>query len=210
MKIFLFFFSLLMLLTGCNDLATFDKPQPPDSKPLATFPKRLRGSYWGTDHLSHLFITSGTIIKTYDFKGLIKQLDSTEFELHQDTLLNKKTNERLKITLSGDSLSIHFPGIDTLFSISQTNILKRDKGYYFLNSKIGSNEWSVHILSIEKGLLTIGYIKDSSEIKLLKELSENTEDSTGYHFSPTQRQFESFVKQNGFRDRDTFYRISEH
>jgi hypothetical protein len=73
---------------------------------------------------------------------------------------------------------------------------------------IRENEWTVHIMSLSKGMLSIGYIRDSAEIRLLKDISGGTEDSTGYHFNPSRKQFESFVKQNGFRERDTFYRIS--
>jgi hypothetical protein len=57
-------------------------------------------------------------------------------------------------------------------------------------------------------MLVSGQINDSSDIAALKELSPSTQDSTGYLFHPSQKQFEKYLKKDGFQDRDTFYKIS--
>ena len=203
---------ILLFFFGCNgDIATFDKPQPSDGRVLAAFPVNIRGSYFRKSDQSMISVSSDMIVTAYDFdyRGLPGQLDSAEFELHHDTLVNRLTDFKQKVTYKGDSIFAHLHLVtDTMFAISNTNVLKKDKGYYFLNDMVRENEWTVHIMSLRKGMLTIGYIRDSADIKLLKDISGGTGDSTGYHFNPSRKQLESFVKQNGFRERDTFYWIS--
>jgi len=203
---------ILLLLAGCNDVATFDKPQPPDSKSIPAFPSGILGHYINNHDPSSLTITSDMVTMSYEITNKIwpSQIDSTQFDLVKDSLVNKSTGDEYKVVLSGDTIIKVTFNTDTLFNLSNNDILKKYKGYYFLNKQNPNQYWSVYRLSLSKGLLILGTIRDSTDIKQLKEISENTEDSTGYHFKPTEKQFEKFVKQNGFRERDTFYRVSGH
>jgi hypothetical protein len=133
-------------------------------------------------------------------------LDSTQY-LSGDTLINKATGQREIAVVTGDSIIVHHQGIDTLFAVSSQGVLKKFKGYFFLNRQLASSYWEVYRLSLEKNMLIIGHITDSTDIALLKELSENTHDSTGYVFRPTQKQFNTYLKRDGFKNRDTFMRV---
>ena len=210
-KIHLFGF-LLLLLTGCNDLATFDKPQPPDRKAIPAFPSSILGHYINNHEPSSLTITSNMVTTSYEITNKIwpGQVDTTGFDLVNDSLVNKSTGEKYKVILSGDTIIKVTFNTDTLFNLSNNDILKNYKGYYFLNKQNPNQYWSVYRLSLSKGQLILGTIRDSMDIKQLKEISENIEDSTGYHFKPTEKQFEKFIKQNGFRERDTFYKVPGH
>lgn len=210
MKKFQFIGILLLLLSGCSNDATFDKPQPPDTKALSGFPSHIRGSYFSKNEISTLEIGPRLITQTYDLTEdvLPGHIDTTKYELSNDSLLYKLTGQRQKVIFSGDTLKIHTHGMDTMFAVSDTNVLKKFKGYYFLNKQTANKYWTVYRLTLSKGILTIGYIRDSTDIKLLKDIASDTKDSTGYHFKPSQKQFERFVKQNGFSEMDTFYRTN--
>jgi hypothetical protein len=210
MKKFIAIYLLLLLLTSCNEEVTFDKPQPADSKALNSFPASIQGTYIKRDESECLNIGNTIISQIYnqDFKVPHGTIDTNVYLLLHDSLINKQTGAVQIVKYIGDTLITHVNGTDTMFVISDSCVLKKDKGYYFLNWQINRKYWSVMNLSFTKGMLIIGSVRDSMDIKALKTLSESTEDSTGIHFKPTQKQFEKFIKQNGFRERDTFYRAS--
>ena len=104
----------------------------------------------------------------------------------------------------------HYSGTDTLFSISTDNILKKFKGYYFLNKLYNDNAWEVNKLSLEKGVLTVASISYKDDIQKLKEITETSSDTTSTNFSLTRRQFKSFIKLDGFGEQETFTRMKEN
>ncbi len=110
---------------------------------------------------------------------------------------------KFDITVRGDSVfySAHYS--DTLFSLSKGSILKKFKGYYFLNTESSSNRWSVIKLGITKNGIVIGSISKKEDLNNLRELT-NTKSDTVYNFKPTRKQLKKYLKSHGFQTEERF------
>lgn len=188
---------------SCEPAATFDKPQPDDVKSLTSFPDRLQGNYLSADHASVVTISDKLITRHYDF-DYKEHKDSlgSSYKLIGDTLISVTDGTKEKVLLKGDTVMQHADWIDTLFNISADNVLKKFKGYYFLNNQYHDYAWEVKKLSLKKGMLTLGSISDQDDIRKLKEITESTNDTASTHFTLTRRQFKNFVRQDGFDKQD--------
>jgi hypothetical protein len=203
-------FLAAVVLHSCVPVATFDKPQPDDVKPLDAFPVRLHGSYMAEDFASVLTIYKQMIIRHYDY-DIVEHRDSlgSSRRLSGDSLINLHDGSAEKVELRGDSVIQHVSWTDTLFNLADGNVLKKFKGYYFLNLQYRENAWIVNKLSLQNGTLTIGEISGSDQIKTLREITEGTTDTATTHFSPTRKQFKTFVRKEGFSDEETFRRMTK-
>jgi len=204
---FLFFFVLTSLIS-CEPSVTFNEPQPADTKNLSIFPKRIQGKYLSLLDSSKMLISDNLVQRIYDldYKIHINQLDSSLY-LSNDTLINLKTNERTIIIRNGDSLINHIHGIDTLFQLTQDNVLKKYKGYYFLNIRYGKDSWEVSKVNLSKGQLIISKISTKLDLDNLKKITEMPQDTISpYKFKATKKQFKEFIKNHGFSDSEIFVR----
>jgi hypothetical protein len=200
---------ILTSLVACEPPVTFTEPQPVGTDNLSKFPRRLKGVYLSLSDSSTLSINDKLIQRTYDFDYKIhpNQLDSTA-RLSGDTLMNVETKERELIQRDGDSLLIHIHNVDTLFLMNYDNVVRKFKGYYFLNTRYDKTSWSVQKMQLSKGQLIISSISTKEDIENLKETTENVQDSVAnYNFTATKRQFKKFVKNDGFRDSETFVKL---
>lgn len=198
-------------LFSCEPPVTFTEPQPVDTDNLSKFPNRIKGHYLSLSDSSTLTISDNLIERTYDFDYKIhpNQLDSIA-RLSGDTLINIETNERVLIKRNGDSLMIHVHNVDTLFQMDYDNVIRKFKGYYFLNTRYDKTSWSVEKLQLSKGQLIISGISTEQDIESLKEITETANDTVlNYSFTTTKRQFKKFVKKDGFRDSETFIRLKK-
>jgi len=197
-------------ILGCEPAATFDKPQPDNVNSLSTFPKRLQGHYLDSNLISVLTITDKLITRHYDvdFKEHKDSL-GLSYQLSGDTLINLTDGTREKISLKGDTVLEHETWTDTLFNISADNVVKKFKGYYFLNNRYKGSSWEVKELLLHKGMLTVGSISNKADIQKLKEITESTEDTISTHFSLTKNQFKHFIRQDGFLEQEKFVRMKE-
>lgn len=193
----------LFSLAACEPPVTFTEPQPAGTDALDKFPGRIQGSYRSTDDNSVLSVTANGLYRIYDLdvKLHMNQLDSGVV-LSGDTLISD--NERTIVRREGDSLSYHFYSKDTLFEISDGNILKKFKGYFFLNTPYDKSSWAVKKLALSKGKLSISKISMKEDIAMLKEITESTQDTIPYKFAVTKKQFRKFVKRDGFSDMEVF------
>ena len=201
-------FILFLFLGSCEPAVTFDKPQPDNLKSLTAFPKKLRGKYVASDQASIVTITEKLITRHFDFDYKEhKDSLSSDYKITGDTLFNLTDGTKEKILLKGDTIIQYANWIDTLFNISTVNILKKFKGYYFLNDRYSDSSWDVKKLSLQKGILMVGSVSEKGDITKLKEITETTADTTSTHFTLTRRQFNKFVKQAGFRAQENFKRM---
>jgi hypothetical protein len=200
---------ILTSLVACEPPVTFTEPQPTDTDNLSNFPRRLKGVYLSLSDSSTLSINDKLIQRTYDFDYKIhpNQLDSTA-RLSGDTLMNVETKERELIKRDGDSLLIHIHNVDTLFLMNYDNVVRKFKGYYFLNTRYDKTSWSVEKMQLSKGQLIISGISTKEDMENLKEITETAQDTVAnYNFTATKRQFKKFVKNDGFRDSETFVKL---
>lgn len=207
----IFALSILTSLVACETPVTFTEPQPPETDNLSSFPGRLKGVYLNLSDSSTLSINDKLIQRTYDFdyKIHLNQLDST-VRLLGDTLINLETNEREVIKRDGDSLKIHIHNIDTIFQMDFDNVVRKFKGYYFLNTRYDKTSWAVEKMKLSKGQLIISSISTKEDIENLKEITETTQDTlTNYNFTATKKQFKEFVKNDGFSDSEIFMKLKK-
>ncbi|HSH65932.1 MAG TPA: hypothetical protein VLB84_09060 [Bacteroidia bacterium] len=210
MKFNFFFPALLCLfLIACDGPSvTFESPQPIDVKNQDHFPKILMGKYINVSDSSVITITDKAITRGFNIKYVIskKELDTMKnCKVVNDTLYNNHTNEKTCIVNIHDTLYTPYRLQDTLFYISDKNILRKDRGYYFLNLLYRS-KWEVQKLDYRNGKLSICSISDMEEIKNLKAITDNTGDTMVY-FNPDKKQFRKFIKSKGFSKKEEFVRL---
>lgn len=201
-------FIILTSLFACEAPVTFNEPQPTDTDNLPKFSKRLQGQYLSLADSSTLSISDKLIQRIYDFDYKIhaNQLDSAS-RLSGDTIIDLKTNEKTVIKRDGDSLITHVHYIDTLFQIDYDNVVRKFKGYYFLNTRYDKTSWEVKKIQLTKGQLVISSISTKRDIDNLKEITETPTDTIPpYKFTATKKQFKEFIKNDGFSDSEIFVR----
>jgi hypothetical protein len=201
-------FIILTSLFACEPPVTFNEPQPTDIDNLSKFPKRLQGQYLSLADNSTLSISDKLIQRTYDYDYKVhpNQLDSNS-RLLGDTIIDLTTNEKTVIKREGDSLITHIHYIDTLFQMDFDNVVRKFKGYYFLNTRYDKTSWEVKKIQLVKGQLIVSRISTKEDIENLKEITETVTDTIPpYKFSATKKQFKEFIKNDGFSDNETFVR----
>ena len=201
-------FIILTSLFACEQPVTFNEPQPTDIDNLSKFPKRLQGQYLNFADNSTLLVSDKLIqrIYDYDYKVHLNQLDIAE-QLSGDTIINIKTKEKTLIKRDGDSLITHVHYIDTLFQMDYDNIVRKFKGYYFLNKRYDKTSWEVKKIQLTKGQLILSTISTKHDIENLKEITETPQDTVPpYKFTATKKQFKEFIKNDGFSDSEIFVR----
>lgn len=200
----------LALITSCGEPPiVFIEPQPIGSKDLFTFPNRIQGQYVSKIDSSLLVIEDVLIKRVYDFYYKVhpNQLDS-QLVFVDDKIINEQTLEKISFIKEGDSLLIHEHGTDTLFFVSQQNVLRKSKGYYFLNFYIDEDKWSVRKMEIIKGQLKISRISRQYELDNLMEITASPEDTIPPEtFNISKKEFNEFVKRGGFTDEEIFLKL---
>jgi len=197
-----------ILMVSCQPAVTFDQPQPADIYPISGFPKGIQGQYQSIEDNSFLNITENALIRVYDFdlKTHVSQIDSTK-QLIGDTLYDFNSNEGILVQFEGDSIVQHVFETDTLFRIDELNVLKKYKGYYFVNIFTLPETWQVKELELHRGMLTLASINSKEDIDQLRELTDSAQDTVPYVFSPTKKEFRDFIRNKGFRDKESFAKI---
>jgi hypothetical protein len=199
---------VLTSLFACEPPVTFNEPQPTNVGNLSKFPNRLQGKYLNLTDNSTLLVGEKLIQRIYDYDYKIhqNQLDSTE-QLYGDTIINVKTNEKTIVMREGDSLIAHIHFVDTLFQLDYDNVVRRFKGYYFINKRYDKTSWVVNKIQLTKGELTLSSISTKLDIENLKEITEAPTDTVPpFKFSATKKQFKQFIRSEGFSANEKFIR----
>jgi hypothetical protein len=150
----------IFLMVSCKKSpVVFTEAQPEKTKDENIFPKHLIGEYYNLEQHVVLKITDRLIEKTMVLKDTFSLKDlSKEEKLINDTIINKQTSERFAVKKINDSLFTNYVFKDTVFFLNTTNVLRKWRGYYFLNSKNSDNTWVVQKLFLKKGQLGINGI----------------------------------------------------
>ncbi len=203
---------VLLILSACEPSVSFSEPQPKDAPILTSFPSFIQGNYQSENSNATLKINDRDIIINFanDTKMHKKELDSSYF-IHGNYMVNKKTKDSVKISISGDTIVQHIVGIDTIFSIGKGNILKKFKGHYFLNTRYNDSTWEVKRLSLEKSILTIAkieldHIRDLDKLKII---IENPNDTISNRYHPSNKKFKQFESNGGFNGEDKFIKLKK-
>lgn len=200
MKRILFLSFLLLAILGCEPVVTFDRTQPEGVDSLTVIPKKLVGKYISKNGATNLVIESKYMIMHYDYEIKLPR-DSTNWD-------NLTAKEKVGFRLENDSVIEHVVDVDTIFEFSEDMVLKKFKGYYFLNTRNKGNAWYVQKMQLNKGMLTIGSISTKEELKTLDKVNESPVDTTTYKISFNRKQFHEYIDNEGFSKVDTFLRVN--
>ncbi len=188
-------------------LVQFEEAQPTESRELDQIPKKLIGTYYNSEVNTELEITKYHFVKKIILTDTvnISELGKGEI-LMGDSIFDKKTNFKFKVNIINDSLFSNYQYLDTIFNLKQKDILKRFKGYYFLNKfDQETNSWEVLKLNLFRGILNLNGITTENEINLLNEITEaEADDNRPFRIKLTKKEFREFVKKNGFSDGEMY------
>lgn len=201
--------SLFSTLFGCGPKVSFTEPMPPGEKDLSKIPLRYRGDYINDDGSVFIHIDNKIIVKEYDYNIRIHR-DSMTFwdSLSGDTLWDKYVGSSRVVSIDSNGfVSYHVNEEETVFAMDLGHQARKFKGRLFLNYPWGESNWTVEQVQLQKGILTFGTISSQAEIEALNESVENTSDTVATTYSPTKKQFKSFVKSEGFGYDEQYHRI---
>jgi hypothetical protein len=210
---FILFTTFISCKKADAPIVGFNEPQPIDIGNLSKIPNRLLGKYLNIKDSSLLVINENVIKRVNNFsdKIHIKELDSLNV-LSGNVVINLKTKKRTQVRRIGDSLVFYQNYTDTIFRLSKINVLKKYKGYYFLNSLFEEKNWEtkkvkLSKVKLSKVKLTISTINSIEEIQNLEKITTSSHDTISqvFKFKPTKRQFKKFVKEEGFGEEDETY-----
>ncbi len=200
----------LLLFASCDNPVRFEVPQPEGKEDESSLPKKIMGTYKGVDGYTILTITTNDIIKTVqgDYLGLVTELDSADLAIiKRDTAFHEaNASMKYKMTIKGDSVFEHIDSKDTLFSFSKKDVLRKFKGYYFLNNETGPNQWTVTKLGLTSNGILLGTVSNKEDLQNLRELT-NVKSDTVYNFRPTKKQLKLFIRDKGFQNEERFVKI---
>lgn len=199
----------LFCITACDPVVTFDQPQPAGAGNLSHFPVRLQGIYQSTSGESRLLVGENLLIRTTDYDLVIhrNELDSTS-RITGDTLIDLETNEKTVIRFAGDSILFPVFYSDTIFAISKTQLLRKLKGRYFLNTLHEKSGWELRELTLSKGILTMAEIGPGGFDKIKEIIEKPTDTLPAFHIKADRKQFRQVIDAGAFEKTGSFYKIS--
>lgn len=192
---------------------TFKDPLPPGEKDLGAVPKLLQGKYLNLSDSSILLVTEKLIQRDYDLDLTIhpNQLDSTILLMNDSLFIKRdgKVGLQYPVVRLGDSLMFTFRHSDTLFQLGDKGILRKYKGYYFLNTFSDVDMgWAVKKVMFQKGKLTVSSISAQEDLETLKEITESKDSiDPNAQLSLTKKQFKEFIFKEGFSSEEVFKKI---
>lgn len=192
----------VILVTSCEPSISFTDPQPINTKNIFEFPKRVQGRYSNIDMTSNLEIGSNYIkrIDDYDSETPYKDLDSN-LVIEGNTIIDKEAGEKYTFNRIGDTIIIHHHEVNIFFEFDSDHVVRKMKGYYFLNTHLPSGVWEVKKLNFGQKEVSLCSISNEFDFEVLKEVTNTPkEQAMPYQFSPTTKQFRKFVRKNGFRE----------
>ncbi|MGD2033817.1 MAG: hypothetical protein PVF73_02100 [Bacteroidales bacterium] len=169
--------ALLLIAATCDPKVKFERPQPNGKKDLETIPARFRGKYQDLSDSTTLTIDARSIVKE-DLKiaRLTKQQLWAEIDtvFERDTTVHVVDNMTVDFKFYGDSVQLTTYDADTLFSLFKNHVIRKFRGYHFLNTPLEDNLWKVQIMKASGDSLTLEDLVSQSEADSLSMLVNMT------------------------------------
>ncbi|WP_320815074.1 hypothetical protein [Flavobacterium sp.] len=207
-------FSLLFVCTviaSCREIASvpvgntfyFDNPQPINDSELKSFPSKFLGIYMNSDS-TFLDFQKEVILENFIWKSKIPltDLDSLklEFDFSDNEMISKDRSLKFSFRRLKDSIEIYEKRIDTIFSFSSFQKVKRINGNLVISEK-DSAYWNIKLLSFDKDKLTVKQLYSDSDLKKMDSIMKVKSkmiDSTTYVISPSRSEFKKVFKLKNF------------
>ncbi|MBS1506462.1 MAG: hypothetical protein JSS79_07450 [Bacteroidetes bacterium] len=212
------FVGLLLLVSQCiDDRVRFGAPQPEGVRDEKGIPKKMLGSYRSLYDSSILVVGKTSIIRKQEttetllldkFLSDIDSIDQPKFKKDTSFTETQSANREfvtIRCEIKKGMVDQTITRVDTLFLLKE-DVLRKFKGYYFLNHEDRPLEWSVVKVGIIKQGILLGHIATVEDINKLRQLTNNQND-TVYNFNPSRRQMKQFLKENGFRTEERFVKL---
>ncbi|MBY0537202.1 MAG: hypothetical protein K2P88_15230 [Chitinophagaceae bacterium] len=193
---------------SCDSPARFDQPQPDGEPILSSIPFQLKGSYASSDSTYFLLINDFSIVRKYH--NLIRfNIDSLDKNLivKGNTVEDTLNRQSYSYQRMGDSIIIRDEFMDTLFLFDQDHVLKRYKGYYFVNRKDENAGWELFQLNAKRNSIEMSTVANTQHLDSLQEPSSDTGPDHHKIYHLEKKQFKHFLRHDGFGNTSTFYRI---
>ncbi len=180
---------------------------PVNGKVLRSIPLRYRGTYVNPEDGSKLYVDESGIIQEFDYQVRLHK-DSLDFgdSLSNDTVFHLKAGDYTVVNRDGEFLKQRIMWTDTLFILTPDPVLRKYKGYLFLNTAIKGG-YVVQRLELRRGVLSINEITTAEEIQMLNEFDERDSDTITTPYSPDRKEFNKFLRKGGFQTGTKFVRI---
>lgn len=212
----------MIFFVSCGDYeyVRFETSQPDGTKESKSFSRKTKGEYISCSNPDDKLIVSDNLIlnsRTFKFKS-----HRNDLEFDSTIIVDRDVDEELSqlfiregydIEIIGDTINASQINIDTVFQISDNQVLKKFKGSYFLNFKEDESFWNVSRLNLTKDTLLIGQISPSDTLLRFdfvdKHEEFNESDSTTtteYSINPSKKEFKKLVKPNSFDKCKCYYR----
>ena len=197
-----------IILASCEPSISFTDPQPINTENVFEFPKRYRGRYFSSDGNSILVVGNNflTRINEFDVETLLKDIDNN-WVFEGSFIVDKELDKMYSYKKNGDTLIVHHRDEDTFFEFDSEHVVRKLKGFYFLNTNIISGVWEVQKLDFGQNEVNFCSISTVFDFEDLKEVTNTSKEQVlPFKFSPTSKQFKKFVRKNGFKKCELYTR----
>ncbi len=197
-------FIILALFLGCGPYIWFKVPQPAGGKNLTEFPDLVLGKYASLVDTNVIRIKKDKIIREYRENLLMTKIEFREEvgdTISEDTSFMFTDNWKIDIRSYGDSIKVFSSKDEELFKISEIQLLRAYKSYYFLNYKDTNDYWKVKILRLVGDTLEFDFILKEEDIKSIKGITkikvstDSIKGASKYFLDPTKRELRKILKQ---------------
>ncbi|HAF29151.1 MAG TPA: hypothetical protein DCG75_08905 [Bacteroidales bacterium] len=204
MKRKLVIYVALLLLLSCGPYIWFKVPQPENSTNLDGFSASILGKYMSVYDSAVISIESDKIIKEYR-ENLI--LSKTEFReeigdtISEDTSFTFTENWNITIKSFGDSVKVYSSKDENVFQVSENQLLRYYKNYYFLNFKDSNEYWQVKVIQLMGDTLEFDNILTDDDLRFIKNITsievytDSVNDEKEYFLKPTKRELKRILKR---------------
>lgn len=205
---------MAIYLVGCGDYeyVRFQVAQPEGVKESRAFQRKVKGDYINCfDPYDRLVISENMILnaRTFKFKG-----HRSDLELDSGIVVNTNIDQELRVLFESegyeveivdDTIHASLVSIDTIFIVSDNQVLKKFKGSYFLNFQEGDDFWKVKRLNLRRDSLLIGQISPSDTLlhfdfvtKTVEIDNNDSTKATEYTINASKTEFKKLMKSNSF------------
>ncbi len=201
---------VLIFFIGCGPYIWFKVPQPEGRENLLEFPDELTGKYSSVYDTSTIRIESDKIIREYRENLVMTKVEFREEagdSISEDTSFTFADNWDITVNSFGDSVKVFSRKDEELFKISDQQVLREYKGYYFLNYKDSNDYWKVKILNMVKDTLEFDDILSDDDMENIRNITvvetvqDSTEESSKYFLNPTKRELKKILKKRLIGDK---------
>ncbi|HCT31501.1 MAG TPA: hypothetical protein DIW31_12430 [Bacteroidales bacterium] len=204
--------TLLFIFTTCGTDVKFENPQPLGGKNLKYIPKTYYGRYKALKDSTLIIIDSISINKLWKSNEYMHR-DSLEKELKvsikkdtvivmKDQFLHDQNSKTLTISIKviKDSTRVMFKGYETLFEVSDSQIVRTFKDYCLLNFKTKDGYWLVKTLKKNNLGLDFSDLINSKDVEnfgsIIKvtAIKDTADKVVEYRINPTKRELKKILR----------------